>query len=152
MKFLSSQSLRADDRQWHLFISYKPQSVRSLLLQHAVSSEKYLGHDIVGKLAHRKFHQTFSADLTIWLSLSHPLYRSAQKVGDHGGTVSLNSVSNSAVWLVSQTGTFLSIENPHVHRCTNIHTKKYTHKVPRLFSAFKARFLKRRTDLPAGVI
>lgn len=43
-----------------------------------------------------KFHQSFAADLTIRLLLSLNLRLSIQKVGDHGGTVSLNRVSNSA--------------------------------------------------------
>lgn len=114
-------------------ISYEPQSVRGLLLQHIVSSEKYWGHDIVGKLAHRKFHPSFAAVLTTWLLLSLTLRLSVQKVGDHRGTVSLDRVSNSAARLVSQTGTFLSSDIPHM--CTNVQPSVHTtDNVPRLWT------------------
>lgn len=116
LKLLRGQSLRAMGRQWHNFICCKPPQCQGCLLQHTVSSEEYWGHYIVRKLAHRKFHQSFAADLTMWRSLS------VQKVGDHRGTVSLNRVSNSTP-LISLTDRHILVHwHPtHVHKCTTQH-------------------------------
>lgn len=95
-----------------------------ILLWHIVPSKKYWGHDIVGKLAYRKFHQSFPPDLTMWLLLSLILKLSTQNVGDYRDIVSPNRVSNGSAWLVSETGTFLSTDIPHMW--TNAQSNHHT--------------------------
>lgn len=142
-----------EQRTHNDIISSATQHIVSVILFSNIffPSEKYWGHDIVGKLAHRKFHQSFTADL-VTFTFSHSFPH--RRWGDHRGTISLSRVSNSAAWLVLQTGTFLFTDIPHM--CTNVqpsaHTQIYTHRqctktmdlcytsISVLFLAFKATF------------